>query len=47
MTYTNYTKLHNHTEIDHFPDDTNLLCSSKSLKDINQKINFELKNIVH
>ena len=27
--------------------DTNLLYSSKSLKGINQKINFELKNIVH
>ena len=35
-----------HAEI-HFVDDTNLLYSSKSLKDINQKINFELKNIVH
>ena len=29
------------------PDDTNLLCSSKSLKDINEKVNFELKNIVN
>ena len=28
-------------------DHTNLLCSSKSLKDINQKISFELKYIVH
>ena len=36
-----------HAEIHHFADDTNLLYSSKSLKDINQKINFELKNIVH
>ena len=27
-------------------DNTNLLFSSKSLKNINQKINFELKNIV-
>ena len=36
-----------HAEIHHFVDDTNLLYSSKSLKDINQKINFELKNIVH
>ena len=35
-----------HTEIHHFVDDTNLLCSSKSHKDINQKIHFELKNIV-
>ena len=40
MTYTN-------TEIHHFVHDTNLLCSSKSLKDINQKMNFELKNIAH
>ena len=36
-----------HAEIHHFANDTNLLYSSKSLKDINQKINFELKNIVH
>ena len=36
-----------HAEIHHFVDATNLLYSSKSLKDINQKINFELKNIVH
>ena len=36
-----------HTEIHHFGSDTNLLYSSKSLKDINQKINFELKNIGH
>ena len=36
-----------HTEIHHFVDDTNLLYSSKSHKDINQKINFELKNIAH
>ena len=31
----------------HFADDTNLLYNSKSLKDINKKVNFELKNIVH
>ena len=36
-----------HAEVHDFVDDTNLLYSSKSLKDINQKINFELKNIVH
>ena len=36
-----------HTDIHHFVDDTNLLYSSKSLKNINQKINFELKNIIH
>ena len=36
-----------HGEIQHLPDDTNLIYLSKSLKDINQKINFELKNIVH
>ena len=34
-----------HAEIHYFADDTNLLYSSKSLKDINQKINFVLKNI--
>ena len=40
--------LHNvvqYSDIHHFADDTNLLYSSKSLKDI--KVNFELKNIVH
>ena len=42
-----YTKLKKHAEIHHFAGDTNLLYSSKSLKDINQKMNFELKNIVH
>ena len=36
-----------HAEIHHFVDDTNLLYSSKSLKEISQKINFELKNIFH
>ena len=36
-----------HVEIHHFVDDTNLLYISKSLKDINQKINFELKSTVH
>ena len=29
-----------HAEIHHFADDTNLLYSSKSPKDINQKVNF-------
>ena len=36
-----------HAEIQHLADDTNLLYLTKSLKDINQKISFELKNIVH
>ena len=31
----------------HFADDTNFLYSSKSLKNINKKINFKLKNIVN
>ena len=35
-----------YAEIHHFADDTNLLHSSKSLKDINQKINFKLKNVM-
>ena len=42
--------LHNvvpYSDIYHFTDVTNLLYSSKSLKDINKKVNFELKNIVH
>ena len=41
--------LHNavkHTKIHYFDDDTNVLYSSKSLKDINKKINHDLKNIV-
>ena len=36
----------NYSDIHQFADDTNLLYSSKSLKDINKKINFNLKNIV-
>ena len=38
--------LHNvvqYSDIHHFADDTNLLNSTKSLKDINKKGNFELK----
>ena len=42
-----YTKLHNIQKCIILEDNTNLLYSSKSLKDINQKINFELKNIAH
>ena len=33
-------------DVHHFANDTNVLYSSKSLKDINKKINFDLKNIV-
>ena len=32
----------NYSDIHHFADDTILLYSSKSLKDINKKINFDL-----
>ena len=32
--------------IRHFADDTNILCRHKSLRKINQRINFDLKNIV-
>ena len=42
--------LHNlikHSDIHHFADDTNLLCASKSIKDIKRKVNFDLKNIIH
>ena len=41
--------LHNavkQTEIHHFADDMNVLYSSKSLKDLNKKINYDLKNTV-
>ena len=34
------------TEIHHFVDDTNVLYFSKSLKDLNKKVNYDLKNIV-
>ena len=33
--------------IRHFADDTNILYANKSLRKINQRINFDLKNIVH
>ena len=35
-----------HSKIKHFADDTNILYSSKSLKDINKKINHDLSNLV-
>ena len=34
------------SKMHHFADDTNLLYASSSLKDINQKINFDLSNLV-
>ena len=34
------------SKIQHFADDTNLLYTSSSLKDINKKINFDLSNLV-
>ena len=42
--------LHNivkYSDIHHFTDDTNLLYASKSIKDINRKVNFDLKNIIY
>ena len=42
--------LHNivtYSDIHHFADDTNLLYASKSIKDINRKVNLDLKNIIH
>ena len=36
-----------HSTVHHFADDTNLLCSSSSLKSINKCINHDLKLIVH
>ena len=42
--------LHNvvqYSDIHHFANGTKLLYSSKSLKDINKKVNCQLKNIVH
>ena len=35
------------SDIHHFADDTNLLYATKSIKDINRKVNFDLKNIIH
>ena len=34
------------SDVHYFADNTNVLYSVKSLKDINRKINFDLKNIV-
>ena len=42
--------LHNivtYSDIHHFADDANLLYASKSIKDINRRVNFDLKNIIH
>ena len=36
-----------YSDIHHFADDTNLLYASKSIKDINRRVNFDLKNIIH
>ena len=36
-----------YSDIHHFADDTNVLYASKSIKDINRKVNFDLKNIIH
>ena len=36
-----------YSDIHHFADDTNLLYAYKSIKDINGKVNFDLKNIIH
>ena len=48
LIYINYLQqVTKHAEIHHFADDKNLLYSSQSRKGINQKTNFELKNIVH
>ena len=33
-------------DVHHFADDTNVLYSSKSLKDITRKINFDIKNVM-
>ena len=44
-----YNDLNNVVEFSdthYFADDTNVLYSTKSLKDINKKINSDLKNIV-
>ena len=34
------------SDVHHFADDTNVLYSSKSLKDITRKINFDIKNVM-
>ena len=34
------------SSVQHFADDTNILCVSSSLKDINKKINYDLSNLV-
>ena len=45
--HINLNDLHSATWPTSLADDTNLLYSNKSLKDVNKKINFDLKNIAH
>ena len=48
LIYINYlNKAIKFSVIRHFADDTNILYANKSLRKINQRINSELKNIVH
>ena len=36
-----------YSDIHHFANDTNVLYTSKSIKDIKRKVKFDLKNIIH
>ena len=35
-----------HSEVHHFADDANMIYISNSLKDVNRKVNYSLRNIV-
>ena len=35
-----------HSKVHHFADDTNFLCASYSLKNLNKTVNFDLSNLV-
>ena len=35
-----------YSDTHHFADDTNLLYASKSIKDVNRKVNFDLKSLI-
>ena len=35
-----------HSKVHHFADDTNFLCASHSLKNLNKTVNFDLSNLV-
>ena len=47
LIYINNLNIVTYYDIHHFEDDINLLYPSKSIKDINRKVNFDLKIIIY